>query len=286
MKPFWGINVTENKRNDVNNGEELCIARASAQNADALTESRERAEELIESAKLPFPLRLLRAFCGFIALVFGASLVVPILEIGLAQSYSNAPALFWLFFASLIIWVLIRIATKKKEKSVLAEGNVDSMVEEIRSNVSELYSELNVPEDALTVDLILFRYKIKDGEVKPDAMALMPTAFINVEARIFARDGSLCIADVETLYAIPLESIKRIRRVDKRISVPNWNKEVGFNEGEYKKYKMTANNMGCVFFKPYYILEFEYCGEEWGLYFPPYELEQYEKVTGITATEE
>ena len=285
MKPFWCIDVTKNKKNDVNNGEKLCIARASSQNADALNESRERAEELIEEAKLPLPMRLLRVISGFIALIIGGGILGATLEIGIAQAYSNSPELFWLFFGSIILWGIIMLATKKKEKTVLNEEKVDSMVDEIKSNVTELYTELNVPDDASTVDLILFRYKLKNGEIKPDAMALMPTAYINVEARIFVRDAALCISDVETLYAIPLDSIRCIRRIDKRISVPNWNKEEGFKEGKYKQYKMTANNMGCIFFKPYYILEFEHNGEEWGLYFPPYDLAEYERVTGIRATE-
>ena len=46
---------------------------------------------------------------------------------------------------------------------------------------------------------------------------------------------------------------------------------------------MTVNNMGNVFFKPYYILEIEHNDEIFGIYFPCYELPIFEKLTGLTA---
>ena len=46
---------------------------------------------------------------------------------------------------------------------------------------------------------------------------------------------------------------------------------------------MTVNKFGNVFFKPYYILEIEKDNQTFGIYFPCYELDAIEKLTGLTA---
>ena len=286
MKPFWGIDVTENKKNDKNNGEELLFARVSDNSSAELGEKMDSATEIMEKAKLPLPLRILRVAMGFIALMFGCGILSATLEIGIAKAYSNAPILFWIFFISLIIWVIVLLSARKKEREVLEAENAEELVEDINENFEKMFEELNVPTDAPKVDLLLFRYKVKNGEIKPDLLPLMPTAYINVEARIFSRDGSFFIGDVETLYSVPLSSLKCIRKINKRISVPNWNKDEEYNKGEFKQYKMTMNNSGCIFFKPYYILEFEHGGELWGIYFPPYELGAYATVTGLAVIDD
>ena len=77
--------------------------------------------------------------------------------------------------------------------------------------------------------------------------------------------------------------LKSIQTVKKRIAIPSWNKEEGPTEGEFKPYKMTVNDMDMVFFKPYYILVGERNGEEYGIYFPCYELAVFENLTGLKA---
>jgi hypothetical protein len=41
--------------------------------------------------------------------------------------------------------------------------------------------------------------------------------------------------------------------------------------------------MGFVFCKEYHVLELEQNGEEWGIWFPPYELPAMEALTGLKA---
>jgi hypothetical protein len=72
--------------------------------------------------------------------------------------------------------------------------------------------------------------------------------------------------------------------VNKRTSVPTWNKDEEPRKGKYKQYKMTVNSYGNVFFKPYYILEIEKDNQTFGIYFPCYELSTIENLTGLTAS--
>ena len=151
---------------------------------------------------------------------------------------------------------------------------------DIQEASKNLYRDLGVPSDALNVDVLMMRYKVKNNEVAPVATGLCD--FINLETKVYVKDGQLCISDIEHTYALPLDGMRCIRCVSKRVSIPSWNKKIGFDQGIYKPYKMAVNNMGILFFKPYYILECEIYGEVWGLYFPCYELPAISSLTGLS----
>ena len=91
------------------------------------------------------------------------------------------------------------------------------------------------------------------------------------------------MANVESVYAFKRSELKTIKTVNKRISIPTWNKEEEPTAGAFKQYKLAVNNIGNIFFKPYHILEVEHNGETFGIYFPPYELATFEKLTGLKA---
>ena len=56
------------------------------------------------------------------------------------------------------------------------------------------------------------------------------------------------------------------------------------NKGYYKQFKITGDDDDGVSFKPYYILQFRHEGELWGIYFPCYDLEAFERLTGLKTT--
>ncbi len=140
------------------------------------------------------------------------------------------------------------------------------------------FAELEVPESSIPTDILLFRFVIKDGVCKAKESALSVTPYLNHEMRAYLKDYNLCLADVGGVYSFPLESLKRITTVKKRIILPEWNKEEAYNKGIYKQYKISSNQYG-VSVKPYYILELEKDGEEYGIYFPSYELPTFESLT-------
>ena len=111
---------------------------------------------------------------------------------------------------------------------------------------------------------------------------LMQSMYENDSYKIFTENGALCIADMENKYRIPANEIKKIITVKARMVVPSWNKTTSYNEGIYKQYKISCNDNGFTF-KPYYILEIEHNGEQWGIYFPNYELPFFEYITGMKA---
>ena len=142
---------------------------------------------------------------------------------------------------------------------------------------------MNVPDDAAGVDILHFRYKMKNGKIRPYLSGLQTTAYMNVSVKMYETNDALHIADLENVYSFAKSELKVITTVNKRISVPTWNKDEDPRKGSFKRHKMTVSNMGDVFFKPYYILEIEHESQNFGIYFPCYELEIFEHLTGLKA---
>ena len=124
---------------------------------------------------------------------------------------------------------------------------------------------------------------MKNGKIRPYLSGLQTTAYMNVSVKMYETNDALHIADLENVYSFAKSELKVITTVNKRISVPTWNKDEDPRKGSFKRHKMTVSNMGDVFFKPYYILEIEHESQIFGIYFPCYELEIFEHLTGLKA---
>ncbi|MBQ8382941.1 MAG: hypothetical protein IJX47_07050 [Clostridia bacterium] len=287
-KPFLGTDITYDKDNDNFNGDCFIVANASELHSAALNAATSNAAQMIEKTEKPFPLPL--RILEWVSLIAGVSVISGILKalsgddaVTLAQGYQNAPALFWIGGISILLWLGLFLYKKSKIKQLEATGKPDEVNAKLDSVAESIFFELGVPEDAAKVDILSFTYKEKNGEAVPKAGSLDTTPYHNFEMRVFVESDTLFLTDVESKYAIPLASLTAIRTVNKRISVPLWNKDIGYNEGIYKSYKLTANNMDDVFLKPYHILEFTHEGELWGIWFPCYELPVMEALTGLKA---
>ena len=286
MKPIFAIDITLDKNNDSVNGSEFITNTVSSQKSTELESNQEELQESIDASRFPFWLRLVHFVCGMFALVVAAGIVKNLPEISFPQMIKNAPVLIFSGIACGIAWVVLQILSKQKEKKVLKERNVEQQIKEIDDDLEEIYNELGFPQDAVKVDVLLFKYKIKDGKVRPQTIGLQSTPYICMEMRAYSDGKRLHLSDAESVYSFDLSRLMTINTVSKRISIMNWNKEQEPKEGEYKRYKMTVDNTGFIWFKPYYILEGECNGEAFGIYFPCYELPAFEKLTGLRAKNE
>ncbi|MBE6693660.1 MAG: hypothetical protein E7589_02710 [Ruminococcaceae bacterium] len=286
MKPIFGIDITSDKNNEIINGSEFITKTISKQKAEDLESKREKLDQTVNDSKLPLWLRIIKYICGIYALLMLAGIIKALPEVGgLDQVFRNAPFFIVSAVACGLIWVLLQFFAKKKEDRVLEEQNAEQQMEEIDTDIQSIYDELNVPCDAASVDVLGFAYKIKKGEVCVQARPFETTVFFNFDLKIYATDECLCLADLENVYSFKLAELKAIQTVNKRISVPSWNKEEEPTKGEFKKYKITVDDMEDVYFKPYHILEGEHDGEVFGIYFPCYELDTFESLTGLRASE-
>ena len=275
MKPFLGIDLTMDKKNEEFNGTEFLVQAPSAALANTLEVSSEKAEETIETAKLPLLFRIIQFICGIAALIITGGILKA--DVSLAEGYQNAPWLYWTAGICAVVWLVLWLWSKQKAKVVLETEESEQTFSHLEGTASAIYKELSVPDDAKDIDVLSFFYKMKNGEIKPVEKAF--ATHFNPEFKIFSDEENLYLANLEGKYAFPLSSIVKIHTVNKHIRIAGWNKEEKFNKGIYKQYKLTEDNYGSIHCKQYLILEVNYQGEAYGIYFPCFELPILEECT-------
>ena len=284
MKPVFGIDVTKDKRSEILNGTEFITKTVSKQHSEALEDKKEGLEQTLEKSRFTVWLNIVKYICGIFALIVITSIVRALDENELSKIiFENAPILTLSGLSCGVIWLILQIISKKKEKKVLEEEDAEQQIDNIDKNIKNNYTELGVPQDAPSTDILFFRYKVKNEEVRPYALPLQTTPYINLDLKIYADEDELHIADVESVYSFKKSELKSIKTINKKISVPSWNKELPPKSPEFKTYKIVIANTGDIFFKPYHVLEIERNGQKFGIYFPGYELETFEKLTGLKA---
>ncbi|MBQ9806892.1 MAG: hypothetical protein IJW49_10370 [Clostridia bacterium] len=284
MKPIFAIDISTDKKNEQWNSDSFIAASTKSNKQETLRQHLEEAEKSLDAAKLPLPLRIIRTVCGYLFLVILLGIIRALRDVGLQQGYQNAPWLFWLGGASLLTYAVLQILGQKRTNRVMGATDTRGLLRDIEQATDEIYRDLQVPQDAIDADILTFHYKIKKGNPVAKAVGFT-TEYVNTEVKMFVKDGCFCIADNEHRYDFPLESFKRIRIVKKRITMPFWNKETDFDQEPYKRYNITANNMGMLLIKPYYVLELEHDGEAYGIYFPPYERPAFERLLNMSPEE-
>ncbi|MBR5271976.1 MAG: hypothetical protein IKU25_01065 [Clostridia bacterium] len=282
MKPFLGIDITTNKKNTVYNGEEFLVNSASSESTHILEDSIEQAGDVENKAKLPIVLRVIMYVCLFGWLIIAGGILKGMRNVDLKTAYANAPELFYVCGACFVIWGILFLATRSKAKNVGESEETQVVIKNLDDISKEIYAELNVPEDAVDVDVLSFCYKIKKGQPVAKTRGVSFFSHANFEYKAFVQDDKLYLANLEGRYEFPFSELKGILTVNKRISIPEWNKDVPPNVGPYKQYKMTVDNYRCIHLKTYHILKVMRDGEIWGIYFPCYELGTFEALTGFT----
>ncbi len=282
MKPFLGIDITNDKKNEQHNGIEFLVQKPSEALSKSLKVSTDNAEETIEKSKLPTPFRIAQYICGFAAIVVAGGTLKS--DVSLAQGYRNAPELYWIGGICAVLWSILWLIGKQKSKTVLDTDESAHTFSRLDSVAAAVYQELGVPNDAKSADILFFYYKIKDGEIKPKEKAL--TTHFNPEFKLFNDNENLYLVNLEGKYAFPLASITAFRTVKKHIRIVSWNKEESFKKGIYKQYKLTTDSYGNVHCKYYHILEVTHQGEVHGIHIPCYDLPIFEECTGLKAQAE
>ncbi len=287
MKPFLGVDITENKENDKVNGEEFITRSISLEQSQLLEKTSEKIEALGKSAKLALGLRIIEWISAAVAIASAFVFFEIIGEIEedltLIQMYNKNPWLVWAGAISGIIWLVLWLLGYKKKKKVMSSYDAQRVFSTVNDIEENIYYELGVPENAAKVDILAFGYKIKGDELKVKAIGDNLAPYQNIEYCAFVSDNRLCLVDKENRYEFELSSLRAIHTVKKKINITDWNKDEKYNKGQYKQYKIVEDdNIDTYFVKPYHILELEYNGEMWGIYFPCYEKETFENLTGLT----
>lgn len=289
MKVFMGIDLTNDKKNEKVNGEEFLVARPSIASSQSLERSVQSNDDAMKKSNLPGILRGIQWLSGLTAIALAYGVVKAFIEkdnITLSSAYHKAPWIFWLCIGCAVLWALLKFWSVRREKTVTNSDETLRVVNNLKANTEAVYAELSVPSYAREADVLSFLYKVKGDKIKVCDSLKRIVPYFNPVFRVYADANNLYLAHLEEgKFSIPLCSIKAIRAVNKRVRMMGWNKEEKYNSENYRKYKIMVDQMGCITFKGYHIIEFDHNGEEWGIYIPSYELPTFEALTGLKATE-
>ena len=147
MKPFLGINLSSDEDNELLNGHEFLVAKPSAILTDALDAVSGKTQKIVKKSQLPLPLRIIMYACELIALIIIGGLLRA--DVSPAESYHNAPWLYWLCAVCVIIGILLFILGKRKERQVLEDTETKRTLSDSDAIEKEILAELSVPDLSL-----------------------------------------------------------------------------------------------------------------------------------------
>lgn len=286
MKPFYGIDRTENKKNTFREGDCFIAASTSRAVSSAMERAAEGAAVQLRKAKLPFPLGGIRALCGWTAALMFIGIIRALGNVTLLEGYENAPFLFWLTGICGAVWLVLTVIGAVIRKNVQATEDFTVAVKRMEDQVDAAFRELGVPGDAKDVDVIAISHRWKNGKLKPVAYGLETSERTTEPFKVFLREDRLCFATPEHRYEFRLSELQVLRSVKKHIYSKGWNKEEDYDEGFYKPYKLTVDNYGRIHMRSYGLLELEHEGIRWAIWLPPYELNYISALTGLKIVEE
>lgn len=244
----------------------------------------ENMAKLNKKAQLPLPLRILNLFCMFVALIALTVLLRSIgEEVGPAEVFARAPYIVYGGGFGAIIWIALTVLSRKRVKTVMESDEATLTVNRSNAIAENALYALGVPPNTQKADFLISRYKNKGD--KNSIKAWGNAQFGNAELFVYAEDGMLYLADVFQKFAVPMAEMTGIRKIKKRTTMHSWNKGTPHNKGEYKQYKINRGQYGEYHLRCYYALCIVHNGESHELYFPPYELEVLQKLTGLQAEE-
>lgn len=283
MKPFLGINKSESEEASAINGEEFLVIRAAVSNTDESPDKEKKSAEKYESP-LPLALRAVKFISGLFTIVF--LVLVTRMYMSNAVAILNGLLTVQTVLAATVMFFGIWFSLTMVESHLESKRAANNRAEEIEDEISEEEADeaIELPENSKNVDLLAFNYLIEDGEVRA-VMADDESAseYFNCPMDIFADEEKIYIASLDEKYAFDRAWFTAIRKADEKIAIPDWNKDTPPTKGEYKQYGITMDNLGRIIIPSYYVLELEYEGEKWGIYFPSYELPAFEEITGLRA---
>lgn len=250
MKNIYGIDITENKENTVVDGAQYITRTVSPAQRQRIEEAQKSKFEM-QKHVMSGPVTILNGIALIAGIGFFVRLRSLLDDLSFLQAIRQSPMIFLGLVVSFLLVVGIPILTVYRSKKFQKSEEFDSLETQEKLMVNASHAELGVPSDAQKIDVFYRFYKMKNDELK-NATAFYQ--YDNGEVEIFVRDACFCLASLEQLVSIPLSEIRGITKINKRVTMANWNKDENFDSKKYKKYKITENNAGSYVVKPCYAL--------------------------------
>lgn len=286
MKPFFGIDITTDKKNETQNADQFLVQKPSTaaekKNSMFFDDALDAFKDAMKAEDKKTNLFGCAGMAGLFSLVFFLICVVARWQNG-----PNPDGWWWALAIGLGCAALAAVLAALGWRCGKYEAKWDDLeneTEQVDDSITEIYRELGVPQSAKSVEALGFFYRVKNGEMRPcKAEWDQSLLYYGYTFKGYVRGGRLCLACLDGVFALPRNEIKAIRTIRKRIVLPMWAKDEPITDEKFKPYQLKEDEYGNVCAKWYHVLEFEHEGETWGIWFPNYELPAYEKLTGLKA---
>jgi hypothetical protein len=283
MKILYGINVTDKEESVRSDESELIVKRIDSYQQEQLKQAIMIANQQEQRVSLPRWLQYSKLISLIVWVILLFSIINAIIRgASFQEAFSNAPYFFYILPIAFGIWFYLNLLGKSKMREASQDEEIIKNDKFILEVLNQSFEQLEVPKDALQIDVLSFRYRWKEDSLKVVSQGMV--SYVNIEKRAYIKDNALHLADAQQVVAVPLEEITEITLQKHRINVPSWNKEIPFNKEPYKQYKMRANQFGMLFIR-YYTATIEHDGEQYLLYIPQYDINQLLTLTGLQVTE-
>ena len=269
MKNLFGyFSKAEDKRRD-----RFILREINEENKKQIEELRDETVEFDKKKKTPFWVQLL------VYIMAGAGIIIVGSFIKNADNFSqlmeHVGYLFYIGIVLILAAVGLTVLVYFRNKNLDKDPEVERFANKIINKVEEVKEELDVPSTAIKVDIIASKVKIdKNGTEK--VVKIGNFFGNNIENDLFVEKSNLCIADVEMVVGIPLDSIIGFELVNKKIILPSWNKEEHPKSENFKEY-VKISQYGLLV-KNYYQLIFQVDDEKYYIVIPNYDYDRVKKL--------
>ena len=282
MKNIFGLNNTIYGETGLEEFDGACFISRSLE-----VEAKVEDEPKLNPPKLPLPLSILQYV---LVIMFALSLGLWLYS-GKTMAEMIESSLYAVIMMSvgLVGFIVISVIEALQSKKFANANGIKTLSEleeyedihEFNEEAEEaeekrVKEELGIPEDAKDMDFLSFFYR--EGEDGP--FPIKPFDFMTLEMFAFADEKSLNIADYNDVYSISKSSIKEIEKIEKETTLLGWSKDESFDSPEYAEYEIKENEDGFIVIPYYYSVKIE-GEEEFELLIPPYEVEEFRRLSGI-----
>ena len=279
-KNVFGLKYVKGNDNTPYDGEVFVSQRIDAGREAELDSLSEDSAKHLKKLMLPIPLMIVKYICFGLGLLIGVEILCA--EVGIKAAYQNAPYLFYIAPALLVIAAVLQIVEVVRRKQMLGSEEYNEHVEDMDEAAKRSIEELGIPEDAPSLDVLAMIYKEKKDKI----VSAHEFTFVPLDMYVYTDEKYLYIADHTLVFRFYRSDLGQIERIQKRASLADWNKDEDATSKTYKPYKLTENNVGFVCMKYYYSLPIHSDFGEFELLFPPYEIEQVASLLELTVPTE
>ncbi len=280
MKYFFGINVTENKENEILDGDRFISERADAELEEKIEQASSLAERADSLCTVSPSARRIGQTCAVFAVVWAVLLVF-----GLVRDASSVKTLPMIVTAVMVVIsaAVAVIMLSRAKKQLQSTPERDEACERANAAFAEVTSlsaqKFGVPADCTDTDVLNCVYTVNNGVAEPYTM-FRTALFMNYPRKVFVKDGYLCVSDIRSLYRVPVAALGEFKTVSRKCGLGFWNKSKPYTSAEYAPYGIKRGGNGILTLGSYIQVDAVLDGETYALLFPPYEEEKLKTMLG------